>query len=74
MFLTLQPGEAVTTSVNAAKTYQLAGLATAQITVVQGFRYTIGSSVPVSLRDMAACEDVLSNTVTVTPDQSKVSR
>lgn len=74
MFQTLQPGETVTTSVNAAKSYKLAGVSTAQVTAVQGFKYVTGSTAPASLSDMAVCESVSSGTVTVTPDQSKVAR
>ena len=73
MFQTLQPGESVTASVNAAKTYKLAGHATAQVKAIQGFRYVTGSSAPSALHETQACEDVVSNTVTITPDQSKVA-
>lgn len=74
MFQVLLPGETVTTSVNAAKTYKLAGIATAQVTAVQGFKYVTGSTAPTSLKDMASCESVSSSTFTITPDQSKVAR
>ncbi len=67
MFQTLQPGESVTASVNAAKTYKLAGITAAQVTAIQGFKYVTGSSVPNTLKEMTACEDLVSNTVTVTP-------
>jgi len=73
MFHTLAPGQTVTTSVNAAKTYNLAGINEAQVTAIQGFKYVTGSVAPSSLKDAAFCESVSSGTVTVTPDQSKVA-
>lgn len=73
MFQTLQPGETVTTSVNAAKSYKLAGVETAQVAAVQAFRYVTGSVAPTSLKDMESCQSVSSKTVTITPDQSKVA-
>lgn len=74
MFQVLQPGETVTTSVNAAKTYKLAGIEKAQVTAIQGFKYVTGSTAPTSLKDMASCETVSSSSVTIIPDQSKVAR
>ena len=74
MFQTLQPGETVTSSINAAKSYKLAGVTTAQITAVQEFKYMIGSVAPTSLKDMQSCQSVSSRTLAITPDQSKVAR
>lgn len=71
-FQTLQAGETVTATVNVAKTYKLAGLAKAQITAVQGFSYVTGTVAPTALKDMTICEDVSSETVTISPDQSLV--
>ncbi|KAI9745236.1 MAG: hypothetical protein M1818_001514 [Claussenomyces sp. TS43310] len=73
MFQTLLPGQTVTTSVNAAKSYKLAGITTAQVTAIQGFRYVTGSTAPTVLKGMLVCEDVSSGTVAITPDQSKVA-
>lgn len=73
MFQTLLPGETVTTSVNAAKSYKLAGIMTAQVTAIQGFKYVIGSTAPTTLKNMEFCESVSSSTVAITPDQSKVA-
>lgn len=72
MFQTIQPGETVTTSVNAAKSYKLAGVSTAHVTAIQGFRYVTGTAVPTSLKDLSVCESVTSSSVAITPDQSKV--
>lgn len=74
MFQTLQPGETVTASVNAAKAYKLAGIKTAQVSAIQGFKYVTGTTAPTSLKDLAFCESVSSSIVTITPDQSKVAR
>jgi deuterolysin len=73
MFQTLQPGETVTSSINAAKSYKLAGVTTAQITAVQEFKYVTGSVAPTSLKDMESCQSVSSSTLAITPDQSKVA-
>lgn len=73
MFQTLQPGETVTAPVNAAKSYKLAGVSTAQVTAIQGFKYVTGSTAPDSLKDMEVCENVSSKAVAITPDQSKVA-
>lgn len=70
MFQTIQPGEAVTSSINAAKTYKLAGHATAKATAIQGFRYVTGAVAPESLADTEMCEYVESSSVAITPDQS----
>ncbi|KAH8646171.1 hypothetical protein BX600DRAFT_157524 [Xylariales sp. PMI_506] len=70
MFQTLQPGETVTASVNAAKTYNLGGVAKAKATALQGFHYVVGSTAPTALKDTLFCESTSSNSVTLTPDQS----
>jgi len=72
-FQTLAPGETVTTSVNAAESYKLAGISTAKITAVQAFKYVVGSAPPTSLQDAKFCSAVSSDTVAITPDQSKVA-
>lgn len=72
-FQTIAPGETVNSSVNVANTYSLAGEETVDITAIQGFKYTTGSTAPTSLNDLETCDDVTSNTVTITPDQSKVT-
>ncbi|KAF7932399.1 hypothetical protein BELL_0554g00050 [Botrytis elliptica] len=73
MFQTLQPGETVTASLNVAKTYNLEGLETVDVTAIQGFRYVIGERAPSALSQTTLCDAVTSNTVTITPDQSKVA-
>jgi deuterolysin len=73
MFQTLAPGETVTASINAAKTYKLAGLASAKVQAIQGFRYVTGTEAPTSLKELETCEDVSSDTVAIVPDQSKVA-
>jgi deuterolysin len=73
MFQTIAPGEKITTSVNAAKTYNLDGVATAQVSALQGFKYVTGSAAPSALKDTSFCESS-SSTVAITPDQSKVKR
>lgn len=74
MFQTLAPGETITSSVNAAKSYKLAGISTAQISAIQGFKYVTGSTPPTALKDMEFCESVSSSSLTITPDQSRVAR
>ena len=74
MFQTLAPGESVTASVNAAKTHKLAGYKTAQISAIQGFKYVTGATAPDFTKDMDFCEAASSNTVTITPDQSKAAQ
>ncbi|CZR66498.1 related to metalloproteinase penicillolysin [Phialocephala subalpina] len=70
MFQTLLPGETVTTSVNAAKTYNLAGIDTAKVSAIQGFKYVTGATAPTTLKDLEFCQSVSSSSVTITPDQS----
>lgn len=72
-FQTIAPGEVVTSSVNVAKTYALGGVETAKVTAIQGFRYVTGTSAPSSLNGLETCDDVTSNTVAITPDQSQVA-
>lgn len=73
MFQTIKAGETVTASVNAAKTYDLEGLEKVNITAIQGFKYVAGEAAPTLLSQTTFCDDVTSNTVTITPDQSKAS-
>ncbi|KAB8291639.1 hypothetical protein EYC80_006439 [Monilinia laxa] len=73
MFQTIKAGETVTASVNAAKTYNLEGLEKVNITAIQGFKYVTGEVAPTLLSQTTFCDDVTSNTVTITPDQSKAS-
>jgi deuterolysin len=72
MFQTIQPGETVTTYVNAAKSYKLAGVSTAHVTAIQGFRYITGTAIPTSLKDLLVCESISSSSVAIVPDQSTV--
>ncbi|KAI1161011.1 Deuterolysin metalloprotease family-domain-containing protein [Nemania serpens] len=72
MFQTIQPGETVSTSVNAATTYRLAGVEKAHVSALQGFHYVTGSTAPTSLKQTEFCS-ATSNTVTIIPDQSKVA-
>lgn len=71
-FQTIAPGETVKSDVNVANTYSLSGVDTADVTAIQGFRYVTGTTAPTSLSDLESCDDVTSNTVTITPDQSKL--
>lgn len=73
MFQTILPGETIYASVNAAKTYQLAGVTTAQVTAIQGFKYVTSAVAPSSLKDTAFCESVSSDTLTITPNQDTVA-
>ncbi|KAI8628784.1 Metalloprotease [Xylariaceae sp. FL1651] len=72
MFQTIQPGETVTASVNAAKTYNLAGVEQAKVSALQGFHYVTGTAAPSSLKETTFCE-ATSNIMSITPDQSKVA-
>ncbi|KAK3689481.1 hypothetical protein B0T22DRAFT_536384 [Podospora appendiculata] len=72
-FQTFAPGETITVSVNAARSHKLAGVKSAKITAIQGFRYAIGATPPAALKEMATCADITSGTITITPDQSKVA-
>jgi hypothetical protein len=74
MFQTLAPGESVTASVNAARTHRLAGIKTAKISAIQGFKYITGATAPESTKDMAFCEATSSKSVTITPDQNKAAK
>lgn len=58
---------------NAAKSYKLDGVSQAKVTAIQGFRYVEGTEAPSSFTDLAACEDVTSGEVEVTPDQTTVA-
>ncbi|KAI1169705.1 Deuterolysin metalloprotease family-domain-containing protein [Nemania sp. FL0916] len=72
MFQVIQPGETVSKSVNAATTYKLAGVETAQVSALQGFHYVSGTAAPTSLKQTEFCE-ANSNTMNIVPDQSKVA-
>ncbi|KAG6357920.1 hypothetical protein INS49_013803 [Diaporthe citri] len=72
-FQQIEAGQTVTVPVNAAKSYKLDGVPQAKVTAIQGFRYVEGTEAPSSLKDLAACEDVTSGEVEVTPDQATVA-
>lgn len=70
MFQVIQPGETITASVNAAKTYKLAGVESAQISAIQGFKYVVGEVAPSTLKETTTCSDVTSSKMKIIPDQS----
>lgn len=72
-FQQIEAGQTVTVPVNAAKSYKLDGVSQAKVTAIQGFRYVEGTEAPSSFTDLAACEDVTSGEVEVTPDQTTVA-
>jgi deuterolysin len=72
MFQTIQPGETVSTTVNAATTYRLAGVEEAHVSALQGFHYVTGTAAPTSLKETQFCE-ATSNSMKITPDQSTVA-
>lgn len=72
-FQQIEAGQTVTVPVYAAKTYKLGGVSQAKVTAIQGFHYVEGTETPSSLKDLAACEDVTSGEVEVTPDQATVA-
>ncbi|KAJ4412440.1 hypothetical protein N0V82_008795 [Gnomoniopsis sp. IMI 355080] len=72
-FQTIAAGETVTTSVDVSQTYALAGEDTVEITAIQGFKFSTGTTAPNTTNGLDSCEDVTSNTVTITPDQAKVA-
>lgn len=72
MFETLLAGETVTASVNAAASYKLTGVLTADITAVQSFQYAVGTVAPTALAGLLSCSAV-SSTVSITPDQDTVA-
>ena len=73
MFQTIQAGETITTSVNAAKSYQLAGIDTVVVSAVQTFKYAVGTTAPTALNGLKTCTAVSGET-TIVPDQSLVAR
>lgn len=73
MFQTILAGETITTSVNAAKSYKLAGISTAVVSAVQNFKYSVGTTAPTALKGLEACTAV-SGKATIVPDQSLVAR
>lgn len=72
MFQTIQPGETVSTAVNAATTYKLASVEKATVSALQGFHYVTGSTAPTSLKDTSFCE-ASSNAMEIVPDQAKAA-
>ncbi|KAI1828174.1 Deuterolysin metalloprotease family-domain-containing protein [Xylaria intraflava] len=72
MFQTIQPGETINASVNAATGYKLDGVKEAVVSALQGFHYVKGTTAPTSLKETEFCQ-ATSNSVTITPDQSKAA-
>lgn len=72
-FQTIAAGETVNSTIDVSQTYALAGVETAQITAVQGFQYLVGSTSPTTTNGLQVCDDVTSNTVTISPDQANVA-
>jgi deuterolysin len=72
VFQTIQPGETVSASVNAAKTYKLQGVAKAKATAIQGFYYVEGTTAPTAIKDTSYCEVESSSSVDLTPNQDTV--
>ncbi|KAK1990749.1 hypothetical protein LX36DRAFT_753993 [Colletotrichum falcatum] len=72
-FQKIEAGQTITVPVNAAKSYRLEGVDQAKVTAIQGFRYATGPDTPSSFKDLAACEDMTSGEVEVTPDQATVA-
>ncbi|KAK1982508.1 deuterolysin metalloprotease [Colletotrichum cereale] len=72
-FQKIEAGQTITVPVNAAKSYRLDGVNQAKVTAIQGFRYATGPDTPSSFKDLAACTDVTSGEVEVTPDQATVA-
>ncbi|KAI1332531.1 Metalloprotease [Xylariaceae sp. FL0255] len=68
-FYTIQPGEAYTASVNAARTHKLAGVEKADVSGPQDFHYVTGTEAPTSLKTTEFGQ-ATSNTVNITPDQT----
>ncbi|KAI0160367.1 Metalloprotease [Xylariaceae sp. FL1272] len=69
MFQTIQPGETVSTSVNAAKSYKLGGVESVDISALQGFHYVAGTTAPTSLKETSYCS-ATSNTMSITPSET----
>ncbi|KAI1264156.1 Metalloprotease [Xylariaceae sp. FL1019] len=69
MFQTIQSGETVTTSVNAAKSYKLGGVKSADVSAIQGFHYVTGTTAPTSLKETVYCS-ATSNTMSITPSET----
>jgi len=70
MFQKIEAGQTVTVSVNAAKSYKLGGVKHAKVKAIQGFRFATGAEAPSSLKELATCADITSDSVEVTPDQT----
>ncbi|KAL2064488.1 hypothetical protein VTL71DRAFT_4982 [Oculimacula yallundae] len=69
MFQVIAPGETVTASVNAAKSYKLGAISEAEITAIQGFKYVTGSVAPTTSAGMLFCESIASASLTITVDK-----
>lgn len=72
-FQTIAAGETVNASVDVSQTYALAGVDSADITAIQGFSYITGTTAPTTTKGLESCDDITSNTVSITPDQAKVA-
>lgn len=72
-FQTIAAGETVNSTVDVSQTYALSGVESSEITVLQGFKYITGSTAPTTTNGLESCDDVSSNTVSITPDQAKVA-
>lgn len=72
-FQTIAAGETVNSSVDVSQTYALSGVETTDITAIQGFKYITGATAPTSTNDLESCEDVTSNTVSISPNQAKIA-
>lgn len=72
-FQTIAAGETVNVSVDVSQTYALAGKDSVEVTAIQGFKYSTGATVPSTTNGLESCDDVTSNSVTITPDQAKVA-
>ncbi|ETS77898.1 hypothetical protein PFICI_09960 [Pestalotiopsis fici W106-1] len=70
MFQTIQAGETVSATVNTAKTYNLEGVAKAKAQAIQGFHYVTGSTAPKTIAETEFCENVTSDPVDFTVDQT----
>lgn len=73
MFYTLSSGQSVSNIVNVAISYKLGDVSKAEVTALQHLKYVIGETVPSHLKDMLFCPGVLSQKVTIIPDQKKAT-
>lgn len=72
-FQTIAAGETVNATVDVSQTYALTGVESTDITVMQGFKYITGTAAPTTTNNLETCDDVTSNTVTISPDQAQVA-